>query len=98
MICEKHKFYQELGFCPSCKFEFNFIHPKLYQISDLASRIIDIFEEIEDEIDYQRLEGLEYNPSEIDKLFNIEINGKKLTINDFKQYLEALQNNLEENL
>ena len=95
MICEKHRFYQELGFCPSCKFEFDVIHPKLYQISDLASRIIDIFEEIEDEIDFQRIEGLEYSPSEIDKLFNIEIGGKKLTINDFKFYLEKLQENLE---
>jgi hypothetical protein len=46
----------------------------------------------------QRIEGLKYNPSEIDKLFDIEIDSKKLTINDFKQYLETLQKNLKENL
>jgi hypothetical protein len=96
MICEKHRYYNEIGFCPSCRFEYDVINPKLYQISDLASRIIDIFEEIEDEIDLQRLDGLNYKPTEIDKLFNIEINGKKLNINDFKFYLEKLQENLED--
>jgi hypothetical protein len=95
MICEKHRYYNEIGFCPSCRFEYDVIRPKLYEISNFASKIIDIFEEIEDEIDLQRLDGLNYKPNEIDKLFNIEINGKKLTINDFKFYLEKLQENLE---
>jgi len=95
MICEKHKFYQRIGFCPTCRFEYNVINPKLFEISALVSKIIDIFEEIENEIDLQKIEGLNYNPSEIDKLFEIEIGSKKLTINDFKFYLEQLQKNLE---
>jgi hypothetical protein len=95
MICEKHKYFETLGFCPHCRFEYDVIRPKLYEISNFASKIIDIFEEIEDEIDLQRIEGLNYNPSELDKLFDIEIGNKKFTINDFKLYLEKLQENLE---